>query len=66
MRLQLVKLHPGQRLICAGCGEWTSPIDSKGPPYADLNGPAFKAYYHSKCAQTKALDGRKYIEWVRS
>jgi hypothetical protein len=65
MNLQLVTLRPGQVIhaSCRLCGESTrNSID--GTLYADLDGEAFKAYYHGECAEVVRRKERKQeIRW---
>lgn len=44
---QLVNNDPAFQVLCADCGK---SISCKEPKIADLNGKAYKAYYHEKCA----------------
>lgn len=44
---QLVNNDPAFGVPCADCG---SLIDTNEEKIADLNGGAYKAYYHRKCA----------------
>lgn len=46
MRLQLVQPLPAFTARCIGCGERRDSRDL----WADLDGPAFKAYYCHGCA----------------
>lgn len=46
-KFRLVNEPPQFMAICLDCKE---RIDTNEPKYADLNGEAFKAYYHKKCA----------------
>jgi len=51
MRLQPVNLQPGQAVFCCVCWDRASATSPKGPALADLDGEAFKAYYHADCAK---------------
>jgi hypothetical protein len=46
MRLQTVAEPPGFVAVCLGCGR---VIPAGTTKIADLDGPAFKAYYHTTC-----------------
>ena len=49
MKLRLVNEPPYFSVQCLDCGD---RITTDEPKYADLNGPAYKAYYHEKCAKS--------------
>jgi hypothetical protein len=50
MNLQPVQLREGQTIQCTHC------LQMKGAPIvADLDGPAFKAYYCVECATEKYI-----------
>ena len=46
-RWQKVSMEPAFSVICIDCGSRINPNETK---IADLNGPAYKAFYHEKCA----------------
>lgn len=46
-RWSLVNNNPAFSVLCADCGHSISTDEDK---IADLNGEAYKAYYHRKCA----------------
>ena len=52
MRLQKCEDTRGQRVTCLSCNK---TLLLKGA-IADLDGPAFRAYYHSECLDNDALD----------
>lgn len=45
----------GQRLLCYRCGKWGLAFSM----YADLDGPAYVAYYHTDCASSAATESLK-------
>jgi hypothetical protein len=47
-------LRPGQELQCVACGRM-------GATVADLDGPAFQAYYHPACVPGNDYD--KPLQW---
>ena len=50
MRLQIVKEPPGFATQCIACHQMIPAGTTK---IADLDGPAFQAYYHTTCAPKK-------------
>ena len=42
-------LRDGQKVRCCACGKWTSDA------VADLNGPAFEAYYCPVCRPDRRI-----------
>lgn len=70
MKLQYVRAFPSFSWICLGCGK-QQQTDGSGwmsNPIADLDGPAFKAYYHDVCLwpkiiQEERLTGQE-VQWA--
>ena len=57
VNLQPVDLsHNGFTCVCVGCGRKLPPME---PRWADLDGPAFKAYFCKECGQK--LEAGKFV-----
>ncbi len=48
------KVNRGMRVTCYGCGDSLLYAEA----WADLQGPAYKAYYHRTCAERAQAEAR--------
>lgn len=66
MRLTYARCHPVFSWTCLRCQKHESTHNTE--PMVDLDGPAFKAYYHSHCAVIVEIEHNRTsetpAEWV--